>query len=174
MSQQLVLTLIGDDKPGLVERVSETIVKHHGNWLESRMSHLADKFAGILTVAVADDQADALVEDLVALERFGLTVTAAKAGAHVVAGSTVSLSVVGNDKPGIVKEVSQVLSGLQVNVKELDTCCEPAPMSSEMLFKADMVLTVPNGVTLTQVEEAIEALGSDLMIEFNSEEKVAG
>jgi len=81
--------------------------------------------------------------------------------------------VIGNDKPDIVKEVSQVLSALQVNVKELDTCCEPAPMSSEMLFKADMVLTVPNGVTLTQVEEAIEALGSDLMIEFNSEDKVA-
>jgi len=70
--------------------VSETIVKHHGNWLESRMSHLADKFAGILTGAVDDEHADDLVQALIALEAFGLTVTATKAGAHVVAGSTMS------------------------------------------------------------------------------------
>ena len=64
MATYLVLTIIGDDKPGLVGLLSETISRHSGNWLESNMSHLAGKFAGILRVSVGDDEADALVADL--------------------------------------------------------------------------------------------------------------
>ncbi len=44
----LVLTLIGPDRPGLVEAVAEPIAAHGGNWLESRMAHLAGQFAGIV------------------------------------------------------------------------------------------------------------------------------
>jgi glycine cleavage system regulatory protein len=95
-----------------------------------------------------------------------LTVTATEAGEHVVNGKAVALSVVGNDKPGIVKEVAQVLHALGVNVKELETSREPAPMSSEMLFRAELVLTVPDNVSLDEVENAIEVLGSDLMVDF--------
>jgi glycine cleavage system regulatory protein len=166
MTQHLVLTLIGDDKPGLVEKLSQTIVAHNGNWLESRLSHLADKFAGIVTVDVPKDQVATLITDLQNLTASGLTVTATEAGEHVVNGKAVALSVVGNDKPGIVKEVAQVLHALGVNVKELETSREPAPMSSEMLFRAELVLTVPDNVSLDEVENAIEVLGSDLMVDF--------
>ena len=64
MSTYLVLTVIGDDKPGLVEMLADTVARHSGNWLESNMSHLAGKFAGILRVSVADAHADALIQDL--------------------------------------------------------------------------------------------------------------
>ena len=47
----LVLTLIGPDRPGLVERVSDVVASHGGNWLESRMAHLAGQFAGKLDIA---------------------------------------------------------------------------------------------------------------------------
>ena len=53
METYLVLTVIGDDRPGLVEALAETIAAHEGNWLESRMSHLAGKFAGLLRVSVS-------------------------------------------------------------------------------------------------------------------------
>ena len=67
MATYLVLTIIGDDKPGLVEKLAETIARHSGSWLESNMSHLAGKFAGILRVSVEESHADALVSDLQAL-----------------------------------------------------------------------------------------------------------
>ena len=53
MNTYLVLTVIADDKPGLVETLAEVIADHKGNWLESSMSQLAGKFAGILRVSVA-------------------------------------------------------------------------------------------------------------------------
>ena len=51
----LVLTLIGPDRPGLVEAVAQPIAANGGNWLESRMAHLGGKFAGILRVDVPAD-----------------------------------------------------------------------------------------------------------------------
>lgn len=167
MTKQLVLSFIGEDKTGLVERLSETVRKHNGNWLESRMAHLADKFAGILTVSVPDDQVDNLTQALQAFDQLGLKVMVEVANTLAAEGRIVNLSVVGNDKPGIVKEVSQVLHSMMISVKELETTCEPAPMSSEMLFKADMVLRIPDSVTLADLEGALERIGSDLMIELD-------
>ena len=62
----LVLTLIGPDRPGLVEAVAEVIAGHGGNWLESRMAHLAGQFAGILRVEVPGAQVAPLSVALVA------------------------------------------------------------------------------------------------------------
>ena len=63
----LVLTLIGDDKPGLVKAASETVAAHGGTWLESRLARLAGKFAGIVLIAAPDERANELVERLRAL-----------------------------------------------------------------------------------------------------------
>jgi glycine cleavage system regulatory protein len=167
MSQHLVLSFIGEDRPGLVERLSDTITRHHGNWLESRMAHLADKFAGILTLSVPLDHQEALINELSNFENLGLHVTVELANPAPLGGSTLSLSVVGNDRPGIVKEVSQVLHSLLVNVKELSTSCEPAPMSSDMLFRTDMVLSIPKDLPLYELEAALEEISSDLMIELS-------
>ena len=64
MTNNLVLTVIGDDKPGLVESLADVIAENSGNWLESSMSQLAGKFAGILRVSVADESADKLIAEL--------------------------------------------------------------------------------------------------------------
>ncbi|MEO9274452.1 ACT domain-containing protein [Marinomonas sp. 5E14-1] len=167
MSQHLVLSFIGEDRPGIVERLSDTISRHHGNWLESRMAHLADKFAGILTLSVPLDYQAALINELRDFEKLGLNVTVENATQSPAQGSTLSLSVVGNDRAGIVKEVSQVLHSLMVNVKELKTSCEPAPMSSEMLFKTEMILMVPEKLPLSELEVALENISSDLMVELS-------
>ena len=60
MSLSLVLTVIGDDRPGLVEQIATAISEHNGNWLESSMSHLAGKFAGIVCVSIPDSQLEAI------------------------------------------------------------------------------------------------------------------
>ncbi len=166
MSQHLVLSFIGDDHLGLVERLSDMVSRHQGNWLESRMAHLADKFAGILILSVPDDHKDALIKELKDFDKIGLNVTVELANSGSEEEETLSLSVVANDRPGIVQEVSQVLHSLLVNVKELNTSCEPAPMSSDMLFRTDMVLSIPKSLSLTELETALEKISSDLMVEL--------
>ena len=70
----LILTLIGQDRPGLVSRLSEQVAGHGGSWLESRMAHLAGQFAGIVLVSIGDDRAAALVRSLERLRADGLQI----------------------------------------------------------------------------------------------------
>ncbi|ADZ92972.1 glycine cleavage system protein R [Marinomonas mediterranea] len=167
MFQTLVLTVIGEDRPGLVEMLSNVVQLNKGSWKESRMAHLADKFAGIVTVEVEKNEETKLVAALEDLEPLGLKVSVERASVVDRDLLELSIKVIGNDRPGIVKEVSEKLASLQVNVKELSSFCEPAPMSSEMLFVANFLLALPKHLTESDLENTIEEISSDLMVERN-------
>jgi len=172
----LVLTLIGPDRPGLVEAVAEVVAAHGGNWLESRMAHLAGKFAGILRIEVSADKAAALQAALAALDSRGLKVVgepASGAGgasgtggaSEPASGRTLDLELVGLDRPGIVREISQLLANSGANVEELSTDRTSAPMSGEMLFQAKARVRLPSDADLAHLRASLERLASDLMIE---------
>jgi glycine cleavage system regulatory protein len=168
MSKFLILTIIADDKPGIVETLASTIADQSGNWLESRMSHMAGKFAGILRISVAAEEANSLRIRLSQLATEGINVgveVSAEAG-ESVATKDLTLNLVGNDRPGIVKEVSQALANMGVNVLELTTNCESAPMSADVLFKTEAHLRVPKGFDADVLTDALEALSNDLMVEI--------
>ncbi len=169
MSKFLVLTIIADDKPGIVETLAATIADQSGNWLESRMSHIAGKFAGILRISIEAAKTEALQTSLEALASQGINVSvevSIEAG-DTVATKDLTLNLVGNDRPGIVKEVSQALAKMGVNVLELTTNCESAAMSADLLFKTEAHLRVPQGFDADVLTDALEAISNDLMVEIN-------
>lgn len=168
MATYLVLTIIGDDKPGLVEMLAQTIARHSGNWLESNMSHLAGKFAGILRVSVEDSEADALVQDLQTLSSVLKLVVERVSAADVQQRQrTLRLTLVGNDRPGIIREISRALASQHVNVEELATQCTSAPMSGEPLFNAQALLKAPAGLDMSALQSRLEQLADDLIVEIN-------
>ena len=144
MTTYLVLTAIGEDKPGLVESLARIISDNSGNWLESSMSQLAGKFAGILRVSVNDNNADKLIHALENItDQLKLVIERADADGDIEFQQAVKLNLVGNDRPGIIREISRVLMNLSINVEQLSTECAPAPMSNDVLFKAKANLRVP-------------------------------
>ena len=169
MTRSLVLTLIGPDRPGLVEALARAIAAHDANWLESRMSRLAGKFAGILLVDAPEDQAEALTRSLRELQSEGLSVMVEQSSEQEVPRTWVGLelSLVGQDRPGIIRDISRALAGRGVNVEELSTGCSSAPMSGETLFHATARLQVPQGAPLDELREALEALANDLMVDLS-------
>ena len=164
----LVLTLIGPDRPGLVEAVAEIVAAHGGNWLESRMARLAGQFAGILRVEVPKDKADAALAALAGLEPRGLKVAGEPSaeGSSPSGGRTLDLELVGLDRPGIVREISQLLANSGANVEELSTDRSSAPMSGEMLFVAKARVRLPSSGDLAALRAALERLASDLAVEI--------
>lgn len=168
----LVLTVIGDDRPGLVEQVATAISQHQGNWLESSMSHLAGKFAGIVCVSVAEAQLDALKTALAALP--GLRITAeVSASAETKTGNRrLKLSLVGHDRIGIVREVSQVLARHSINVEDLSTHTASAPMSADLLFHATAELTASPTLDARALTADLESLSNDLMVDITLDETI--
>jgi glycine cleavage system regulatory protein len=163
----LVLTLLGPDRPGIVEQVAEVIAAHGGNWLESRMSHLAGKFAGILRAELPSDRVAGALVALAALETRGLKVIAetATGAAAAPAERRMEFELVGLDRPGIVREISQLLASNGVNVEDLVTNRSSAPMSGEMLFEARAHVRVPPTTDVARLRAELERLASDLVVE---------
>lgn len=166
--KSFVLTVIGQDKPGLVERLSRTIASHDGNWLESGFSRLGGKFAGIMLISAPDEQHEKLMSALESLSADGLKVVAEAAddSERTPELRPLTLELIGHDKPGIVRDISQALASRHINVEELTTELVSGSMSAELLFKAEARLLAPATLELDELQSALEAIASDLMVDI--------
>lgn len=165
----LVMTIIGRDRPGLVDSVAALVAEHGGNWLESRMSRLGGQFAGILRVEVPPAQEPALAAALKQLEDQGLTtVVQADPLTHPApAARGCQLEVVGLDRPGIIRQISRVLAGCNVNVEELHSECASGAMSGEPVFHARVRLSLPESCDTNALREELEKIAADLIVEVS-------
>ncbi|MBZ6071662.1 glycine cleavage system protein R [Aeromonas schubertii] len=165
MHKQLVITVIGPDRPGIVESLAKAVKQAGGSWQASSMSELAGQFAGILQITLPGEAVASLHTTLEALPN--LQITLAEGEDHPEPQQQLMMTVTGNDRPGIVEELAATLCRLSVNVIDLTTGCEPAPHSGAPLFFAHTLVALPDSLDEEQLIEALEALSDDLMIDID-------
>ncbi len=168
MNTSIVLTILADDQPGIIQAVSTVLNKHGGSWTHSSMSSLAGQFAGILLVSLPSEHSVACQQELQGLEAQGLHVIAhisdktsetEKAGEYV-------LGLVGNDRQGIVHDITTILANHNVNVRSLETVVEAASMGGAELFRARAELLVPASTDIDVLANELEDLANDLMVDI--------
>jgi glycine cleavage system regulatory protein len=174
MRQSLVVTLIGHDRPGLVESVAAVVDEHGGNWEESRMVRLAGEFAGLLRVQAPAESANALEKALEDLDGVSVIVMRALDEPAVADARFLDLEVVGQDHRGIVHGLTRSLAANGINVEELETEVVDAPMSGEQLFKAHARLRAPAALTVEGLRQELERLAADLIVDVRLEEPQSG
>jgi glycine cleavage system regulatory protein len=166
-----ILTVIGDERPGLVSALSAPIKAHRASWKRSQMSRLAGKFAGIVLVAVADERYDALAADLLALEAESLRVVLERTDVPAERASIrLRLDLLGADHRGIVAELSAALADRGVSIEELSTDILDAPMAGGTLFEAHAALTAPPATDVEALGSMLEGLADELMVEIRLSE----
>ncbi len=168
MTTSLVFTFIGTDKPGLVEKLTNIVAEHEGNWLESRMSQLAGQFAGITRVQIASAHVDKLQQALNQLSGDDLTIVIQTGNHNELNTSTqkLALSLIGNDRPGILKELSSALAARHINLTEMNTKLTSAPMTAETLFEAHAEIAVPLTQNLEELSDKLEEIANDLSVDI--------
>jgi glycine cleavage system regulatory protein len=173
MSKTLVLTFIAEDRPGLVEKLSQAVSGQGGNWLESRMAHLAEMFAGIARVEIPAGKVAAFKSALAALQAEGFRITIEEASAGAPAGGTVlTLDLVGPDHPGIVRDISHCLAERGLSVEEMETDIRQAPMGGGMLFYARARVRGPADLNEQELRQALEGLTAALMVDITLREEI--
>jgi len=167
MNCSFVLTVISDDKPGIVEKIADAINHNHGNWLESNLSHLGGKFAGIVEFRVDKENSDKLLNALKALTKQGLIIAIEPTNNEgTAAPSTHQFTLVGNDRPGIIREISQAFALKGINVLELNTKCSSAPHVGTPLFEAWGKMHIPAQTDLDALETMLESLCDQLAVDL--------
>lgn len=168
MAKTLVLTFIADDRPGLVDRLAQTVADAGGNWLESRMANLAEKFAGIAMIEIPAGKVAALKKALTVLEKEGFHLTAEEAKTEVIAAEPLyQLDLVGPDQPGILHEITHCMAERGVSVEELETDIRDAPMSGGVMFFAEAQVRLPRDLDVGELQSALESLAGSLMVDIS-------
>lgn len=172
----LILTVAGADRPGLVSAVADIVDAHGGNWENSRLAELAGTFAGVIQITLADDRVEELRRALHDLD--GLLAVTVSAGAEPgeagAAGGTassprrVAVTVLGDDRPGIVREIAGVLSAHALSIESMTTETRDAAMAGGRLFESAVTATVPESADLAALREDIERLTHDLQVDIAS------
>lgn len=168
----LVITVIGEERPGLVSALADVVADHGGSWARSQLAELAGMFAGIVTVEVPADRSAELTEAVKGLHGV-LETTVREAGSAPGAvapaeraGQTLHLDLVGNDRPGIVQEITGVLAAQQVSVESLQTRVVPAREYGGVIFEARAAFRAPDDIELDALQEALERLANELQVDI--------
>ena len=171
MDSSYIITFIGNDRPGLVEQLSRVIETQRGNWLESRLSQLGGKFAGLVLVSLPAENVGALEREMKTLSDAGLSIrlTAAEleSGAPRNARREITLSVMGPDRLGIVREVSRALAERMINVVDMDSGVDSAAMSGEMLFRARIDAQIPVDLDLDDLSDSLDDIAEQMTLEID-------
>lgn len=168
MQQSMVFTFISDDKTGIVEQLSQAVSTAGGNWLESRLTKLAGKFAGFVQISIGENNIDALQKSLDALASQGIVVLLQNN--HVTASETneqqLKLTILGLDRPGIVKELAGAFMSHHLNIIDMHSYTESAAMSGEELFKAELSLDINQAMDQDAFNDEIESVCNELDLDW--------
>lgn len=175
MNTALVLTLIGPNTTGIVYRLAHTAALHDANWLGARMANLAGQFAGIVHLDVPDEKAEALSAALHELEGCGmrLLITRGSAGTKQSANDLLRLDLIGQDHPGIVRDISGVLAQHEASIENLVTERVSSAFAGNELFRATAQLRVPGNVVVPELRASLESLAHELMVDLTLDSGLA-
>lgn len=175
MNQSVILTVVGSDQPGLTRAIADAVYTAGGNWLESHLSRLGGKYVGSVLVDLPADRLGELESAARAIDAVGLTIAIVPAAAEGerAAGQPLGIEIVGQDRPGIVREVTTVLAGLDVNIEDFTTEIEGSAWSGAPLFRGRAKLLLPASVSTDQLREALERISGEIMVDFTMQTETA-
>jgi glycine cleavage system regulatory protein len=163
-----VLSVVGSDRPGLTKALAAAVLSAGGNWLESHLSRLGGLYVGSVLVELEADSVDVLRSAVRTVDAHGLEVRIAPAiEGPGAAGEALQFSLVGQDRPGIVNQVTAVLSGLDANIETFKTWIGAEPYSGIPLFHMDARLRLPPELQAGRVQAALEEISAEIMVDVS-------
>ena len=163
-----VLSVVGSDRPGLTKALAAAVLSAGGNWLESHLSRLGGLYVGSVLIELAADGVEALRSAARTVDAHGLEVRIVPAvEAPGAAGETLQLGLVGQDRPGIVNQVTGVLSRLGANIETFETWIDAEPHSGAPLFHMDALLRLPPELEAQAVQAALEEISAEIMVDMS-------
>jgi glycine cleavage system regulatory protein/folate-dependent phosphoribosylglycinamide formyltransferase PurN len=164
----VVVTVMGPDRPGIVNLLADRAQRFGANWAASRMARLAGEFAGMVHLEVPRDSADALIAALRGVESSGLKVVIAKSGdaAADAALRGVELELVGDDRVGIVSQLTRLLAERGISIETIHTELVRGGASGKQTFKIGAHLLVPAAIGLEDLRQQLGGLAREMMVDI--------
>jgi glycine cleavage system transcriptional repressor len=171
MRTQLLITSIGEDRPGIVARLTEVFVANSANLEESRMAILGGEFAAIMLVSAPAEKTPGLEKDLAKLQAEGISAISRKTeflNPNRFQGyASYEISLSGADHEGIVHQVSSFLHDQSINIQSVDTTVVNAPVSGTPLFQMKAHIQVPPAISESQLRKKLNEIADQESVDID-------
>lgn len=174
MNKSLVISALGNDKPGIVNELSKAILDQGGNISESRMTVLGGEFAMMLLVTGNNECIDNIISKLEETgQNLNLTLIAKETQSQESNDKRLpyQITVVSMDHPGIVHNISDFLSNRDLNIEEIETKTYPAAHTGTPMFSLDMTISVPADSSVRSLRDEFIIFCDDLNLDASLESK---
>lgn len=174
MNKNLVISALGNDKPGIVNELSRTILTQGGSISESRMTVLGGEFAMMLLVTGTQESIDNILSKLEETgEKLNLTLIAKDTQPREQNQKRLpyQVKVVSMDHPGIVHNISDFLSSHDLNIEEVETKTYPAAHTGTPMFSLDMTISIPADSSVRNLRDEFITFCDDLNLDASLESK---
>lgn len=162
MRSQLLVTSLGEDRPGIVARLTEVFVSNGANLEESRMAILGGEFAAIMLVSVPVANVPALEKGLARLQVEGISVSTRKTEVYNPSRfkgySNYEVSLKGADHEGIVHNFSSYLKEQSINIQSVETMVVNAPVTGSPLFQMKAMIQVPPSLSANELKKSLNQI----------------
>jgi glycine cleavage system regulatory protein len=164
----LILSVVGSDRPGLTKALAAAVLSAGGNWLESHLSRLGGLYVGSVLIELEADAVDGLRTAVSEVDAQGLDVRIAPAiEGPGATGEVVHFDLVGQDRPGIVNQVTVALSGLGANIETFKTWISAEPHSGLPIFHMEARLRLPPTLQAARVQATLEEISAEIMVDIS-------
>ena len=153
---QLILTAIGPDRVGLVQRISQFISRHGCNIEDSKMAVFCGEFAVIILISGDGENLVKIARDYREIEaETGLAISVKAPAARKASESYLPYKLTAScmDHPGIVYQISGVLSSLGINIESMETETYAAPVSGTPIFRLEAEISIPTKTNISSLRE---------------------
>lgn len=156
MENYLVITALGEDRPGIINRLAAAVVDAGCNVVDSRMTVLGGEFAVIQMVSGRWDALAKLENALSGLgDELGLHIHWKRTQDRARTGDLLpyAVEVVAMDHPGIVHQLAQFFSARGINIRDLSTTRYPAAHTGTPMFAVNILLEIPGSTQIAVLRE---------------------
>jgi len=175
MTEQLVITALGEDRPGIVDELSNALTAHELNIEDSRMSVLGGEFAILMLVSGAGNSINAFMDETSSLEaslRMKLLVKPTRKKAETQTLAPYAVEVVSMDHPGIVRDIAQFFSSRKINIIELETSRYAAAHTGTPMFALHMTVEIAADQSIGKLREEFVAMCDQLNLDAKMTAKI--
>ena len=156
MSVQLVITALGEDRPGIVDELSKVLSKQQLNIEDSRMSVLGGEFAILMLVSGASNSIDEFIDEIPGLEdslRMKLQVKLTRKKPDTQEVTPFAVEVVSIDHLGIVQDIARFFSSRNINIVDLDTSRYAGAHTGTPMFALHITVEIPADEPIARLRE---------------------
>lgn len=168
MTTKLVISALGEDRPGIVDQLSNILYNHELNIEDSRMTVLGGEFAVLLLVSGEASAIESLHAQVDEIEQtLGMRLLLKATSEARPAENTVpySVEVASLDHPGIVHKLSSFFSSRNINIVNLQTERYAAPHTGSPMFALHMTIGIPAEISIAQLRETFTDFCDELNLD---------